>query len=134
MRTVFLAQQRLLHIFSHDGETFSLVSTSRLHRWCQRHFCTAGVNVTFAPLVSTSLFHRWRKQSLSSHFRERRAGGVDTASEGGVFDISNADRLGFSEVELVQMVVDGVEFLIACEKKLENGQDIDADVDGLEQK
>ena len=39
-------------------------------------------------------------------------GGVDTASTDGTFDISNADRLGFSEVQLVQKVVDGVELLI----------------------
>ena len=59
---------------------------------------------------------------------------MDTASEGGVFDISNADRIGFSEVELVQMVVDGVEFLIECEKKLEKKQDIDAEITNLKQK
>lgn len=53
------------------------------------------------------------------------AGGVDTAAVGGVFDVSNADRLGFSEVELVQMVVDGVKLLIEMEKRLENGQSID---------
>lgn len=40
------------------------------------------------------------------------AGGVDTASVDGVFDISNTDRLGHSEVELVQKVVDGVELLV----------------------
>ena len=61
-------------------------------------------------------------------------GGVDTKSEGGVFDISNADRIGFSEVELVQMVIDGVEFLIECEKKLEKGQSVDSDFAGLKQK
>ena len=37
---------------------------------------------------------------------------MDTASTDGIFDISNADRLGFSEVYLVQKVVDGVELLI----------------------
>ena len=41
-----------------------------------------------------------------------RLGGVDTASTDGIFDISNADRLGFSEVVLVQKVVDGVDLLI----------------------
>ena len=40
------------------------------------------------------------------------AGGVDTASTDGTFDISNLDRLGFSEVDLVQKVVDGVKLLI----------------------
>uniref|UniRef100_A0A672HJ99 creatine kinase n=1 Tax=Salarias fasciatus TaxID=181472 RepID=A0A672HJ99_SALFA len=54
-----------------------------------------------------------------------RTGGVDTAAVGGVFDISNADRLGFSEVELVQMVVDGVKLLVEMEKRLEKGQSID---------
>ena len=44
---------------------------------------------------------------------------------GGVFDISNADRLGFSEVELVQMVVDGVKLLVDMEKRLEKGEAID---------
>lgn len=53
------------------------------------------------------------------------SGGVDTAAVGGTFDISNADRLGFSEVELVQMVVDGVKLLVEMEKKLEKGQSID---------
>ena len=33
--------------------------------------------------------------------QKRGTGGVDTASTGGVFDISNLDRLGVSEAELV---------------------------------
>ena len=40
------------------------------------------------------------------------SGGVDTASTDGVFDISNADRIGQSEVALVQKVVDGVQLLV----------------------
>lgn len=39
-------------------------------------------------------------------------GGVDTASTDGTFDISNSDRLGYSEVYLVQKVVDGVNLLV----------------------
>lgn len=57
--------------------------------------------------------------------QKRGAGGVDVAPEGGLFDISNLDRLGFSEVELVQMVVDGVKLLIEMEKKLEKNESID---------
>ena len=52
-------------------------------------------------------------------------GGVDTASTDGTYDISNADRLGFSEVSLVQMVVDGLRLLIEMEKKLEAGESVD---------
>merc|ERR1712135_246373 len=46
----------------------------------------------------------------------------------------NADRIGFSEVELVQMVIDGIELLIQFEKKLEAGENIDADVAAVAQK
>ena len=70
---------------------------------------------------------------LSFHFQilknlrlqKRGTGGVDTAAVGGTFDISNADRLGFSEVELVQFVVDGVNLLVTMEKELEKGKPID---------
>ena len=61
-------------------------------------------------------------------------GGVDTASEGGMFDISNADRLGFSELQLVQMLVDGVNYLIELEKKLQAGENVDADIKNCAQK
>ena len=44
---------------------------------------------------------------------------------GGVFDISNLDRLGTSEVQQVQCLVDGVKLLINMEKALEAGNDID---------
>ncbi|XP_077865507.1 creatine kinase, flagellar-like isoform X1 [Saccoglossus kowalevskii] len=57
--------------------------------------------------------------------QKRGTGGVDTASTDGTFDISNSDRLGYSEVELVQMVVDGVNLLVAMEKKLEKDESID---------
>lgn len=57
--------------------------------------------------------------------QKRGTGGVDTASVGGVYDISNADRLGFSEVELVQAVIDGVTLLIDMEKKLEKNESIE---------
>nr|BAG60220.1 unnamed protein product [Homo sapiens] len=56
---------------------------------------------------------------------KRGTGGVDTAAVGSVFDVSNADRLGSSEVEQVQLVVDGVKLMVEMEKKLEKGQSID---------
>ena len=61
-------------------------------------------------------------------------GGVDCASEGGMFDISNADRLGFSELELVQMLVDGVNTMIALEKKMQAGENADSDINAIQQK
>lgn len=57
--------------------------------------------------------------------QRRGTGGVDTQSTDGVFDISNLDRLGSSEVEQVQLVVDGVKLLVEMEKRMEGGQSID---------
>merc|ERR1711976_369677 len=48
--------------------------------------------------------------------QKRGAGGVDCAAEGGLFDISNADRLGFSEADLVNMLIEGVHFLVMCRR------------------
>jgi len=66
--------------------------------------------------------------------QKRGAGGVDCAAEGGLFDISNADRLGFSEVELVNMLIAGVNYLVSMEKMMEAGESIDGEVDKLQQK
>nr|XP_061806987.1 creatine kinase B-type [Nerophis lumbriciformis] len=82
----------------------------------------AGVHVKLPNLSKHELFGEVLKRL---RLQKRGTGGVDTAAVGGVFDISNADRLGFSEVELVQMVVDGVNLLVDMEKRLESGDAID---------
>ncbi|XP_037602977.1 creatine kinase, brain a isoform X2 [Sebastes umbrosus] len=82
----------------------------------------AGVHVKLPNMSKNAKFEDVLKKL---RLQKRGTGGVDTAAVGGVFDISNADRLGFSEVALVQMVVDGVKLLVEMEKKLEKGQSID---------
>ena len=82
-----------------------------------------GVHVKLHKLSTHEKFDDILK---TLRLQKRGTGGVDTAAEGGVFDISNADRLGFSEVELVQGVVDGVNLLIEMEKALEKGEAIDS--------
>ena len=54
----------------------------------------------------------------------RGAGGVDSEFDG-TFDISNSDRLGKSEVELCNCMIDGVTALLLMENKLEAGESID---------
>ena len=54
----------------------------------------------------------------------RGAGGVDSEFDG-TFDISNSDRLGKSEVELCNCMIDGVTALLAMENRLEVGEPID---------
>lgn len=82
----------------------------------------AGVHVKLPKLSEEKKFDDLLKLL---RLQKRGTGGVDTKSTDGTFDISNADRLGKSEVELVQLVIDGVEMLINIEKALEKGEKID---------
>ncbi|XP_046842019.1 creatine kinase B-type-like [Xenia sp. Carnegie-2017] len=82
----------------------------------------AGVHVKLPYLAKNKRFDEiLGKLKL----QKRGTGGVDTAAVGSIFDISNSDRLGVSEVELVQLVVDGVNRLIKIEKRLEKNQRFD---------
>merc|ERR1712142_261955 len=81
----------------------------------------AGVHVKLPLLGEKPEF----KQILENlRLQKRGAGGVDAEAVDGLFDISNADRLGQSEVELLQDVIDGVNTLIDIEKELGNGKDV----------
>ncbi|XP_048378615.1 creatine kinase M-type [Stegostoma tigrinum] len=81
-----------------------------------------GVHVKIPHLCKHEKFGEILKRT---RLQKRGTGGVDTEAVGSVYDISNADRLGFSEVEQVQMVVDGVKLMIEMEKRLEKGKSID---------
>merc|ERR1719152_674297 len=58
----------------------------------------------------------------------RGTAGVDSASTGGTWDISNADRLGKSETTLVNLFIDGVAQCIRWEMALEQGKNIEAEI------
>ena len=60
----------------------------------------------------------------------RGTAGVDSASTGGTWDISNADRLGKSETQLVNIFIEGVAQIIRWEQQLEEGLDIEEAVAG----
>jgi creatine kinase len=51
----------------------------------------------------------------------RGSAGEHSAAVGAKFDVSNKQRLGFSEVELVQKMIDGVSRVIVFEKMLASG-------------
>uniref|UniRef100_V9KXF9 Creatine kinase M-type n=1 Tax=Callorhinchus milii TaxID=7868 RepID=V9KXF9_CALMI len=82
-----------------------------------------GVHVKIPNLCK---YPKFDEMLTRLRLQKRGTGGVDTAAVGSVYDISNADRLGFSEVEQVQMVVDGVKLLVQVEKELEKGKNVDS--------
>merc|ERR1719428_191632 len=51
----------------------------------------------------------------------RGSAGEHSAAVGGKWDVSNKQRIGFSEVQLVQKMIDGVTKLIGIEEKLAGG-------------
>uniref|UniRef100_A0A3Q2Y3W7 creatine kinase n=1 Tax=Hippocampus comes TaxID=109280 RepID=A0A3Q2Y3W7_HIPCM len=81
----------------------------------------AGVHVKLPNLSKRPEF----EEVLKRLRLEKRTGGVDTEADSEVLDISNTDRLGFTEVQLVQVVVDGVKVLVEMEKRLEMEEGID---------
>ncbi|KAK2083730.1 hypothetical protein P7K49_038966 [Saguinus oedipus] len=143
---LLLASGMACGIWHNDNKTFLVWVNEEDHLWVismQKRgnmkevftcFCTgltrlkltsrlqAGVHIKLPHLGKHEKFSEVLKRL---RLQKRGTGGVDTAAVGGVFDVSNADRLGFSEVELVQMVVDGVKLLIEMEQRLEQGQAID---------
>ncbi|EER07099.1 Creatine kinase B-type, putative, partial [Perkinsus marinus ATCC 50983] len=59
--------------------------------------------------------------SKSLHLQARGGAGVDSASVGGIWDISNSDRIGKSEVELVNIMISGCSKIVQMEHALEKG-------------
>lgn len=78
------------------------------------------------PLLSDALTpHQLEDFAKRFGVQARGGNGEHTpAGPGGKWDISNYQRIGFSEVQLVQKMIDGVEALISVEQKLEQGIEI----------
>jgi creatine kinase len=51
----------------------------------------------------------------------RGGAGVDSVSAGGIWDLSNSDRLGTSEVDLVNLMIEGCAKIVEMEQNLERG-------------
>jgi len=82
----------------------------------------AGALVKIPLLSAKTEFKGWLKKK---GLQARGQGGVDAeANAEGIFDISNADRLGKSEVELVNIMINGVASCVELEQKLEKGEEV----------
>ena len=76
----------------------------------------------FAPLLAAaSLAISWLPLLLSLQLRLQPRGvhGEHSDSAEGVYDLSNKARMGATEVQLVQTMIDGVRTLIERERELE---------------
>jgi len=82
----------------------------------------AGVHIKIPNISQDERFSALLDQL---RLQKRGTGGVDTEATGGTFDISNSDRLGKSEVTLVQDLIDGVDLLVQMEKRLEQRKGVE---------
>jgi len=90
-----------------------------------------GTGLRAGAMVKVPLFSARAdfKAVLGKMSLQARGGaGVDSDSSGGLFDISNSDRLGKSEVDLVNIFIEGVAQIIKWEQALEEKKDIDAQI------
>merc|ERR1719284_2366013 len=78
-----------------------------------------GVMICLPKLNEDPVF--LEKVCASFDLQPRGSAGEHSAAVGAKRDISNKQRIGFSEVQLVQKMIDGVSKVIEIEEKLAGG-------------
>lgn len=77
---------------------------------------------TMVKLPNVSGREDWKKLCGAMRLQARGKGGVDSTATGGVFDVSNADRIGKGEIDLVNILIEGAAQLVKWEKMYDEGQ------------
>jgi creatine kinase len=63
----------------------------------------------------------FKQMCKTMNLQARGGAGVDNTTSGGIWDISNGDRLGMSEVDLVNKMIEGCAALVKMEQDMEAG-------------
>merc|ERR1740130_845718 len=84
---------------------------------------------TMVKLPGVSGRPDWKALCAKMGLQARGTGGVDSANVGGTWDVSNADRIGKGEVDLVNTLIEGAAQLVKWESMYDNGQREDANVE-----
>jgi len=77
---------------------------------------------TMVKLPKVSGRKDWKKLCGVMGLQARGTGGVDSANTGGTWDVSNADRIGKGEVDLVNTLIEGAAQLVKWESALDAGK------------
>jgi creatine kinase len=84
---------------------------------------------TMVMLPTVSAKDYWKKLCGAMGLQARGTGGVDSASTGGTWDVSNADRIGKGEVDLVNTLIEGAAQLVTWQKMCDDGKEADAEAE-----
>jgi len=82
---------------------------------------------TMVRLPHVSSRGDWKRLCRSMRLQVRGKGGVDSTSSGGVWDVSNNDRIGKGEIDLVNILIEGAAKLVKWETMYDAGQGFAAD-------
>merc|ERR1712187_622131 len=96
------------------------------------HSCPTNLGTGMRASVHVDL-PGWTKEGLTTlqarceelHLQPRGTRGESGGQTGITYDISNKHRLGYSEVQLVQKMIDGVNTLVKEDRKLQAGGTVD---------
>merc|ERR1712166_1528836 len=81
---------------------------------------------TMVKLPKVSGRDDWKALCAKMCLQARGTGGVDSANVGGTWDVSNADRIGKGEVDLVNTLIEGAAQLVKWESMCDNGKQDEA--------
>jgi len=84
---------------------------------------------TMVMLPKLSAKADWKALCGKMGLQARGTGGVDSASTGSTWDVSNADRIGKGEVELVNTLIEGAAQLVKWETALDAGDEATVDAE-----
>merc|ERR1719197_1042647 len=80
-----------------------------------------------AKLPNVSGRKDWKDLLDKMKLQARGTGGVDSGSTGGIWDVSNADRIGKGEVDLCNVLIEGLALLVKWEWMYDSGYGAVAD-------
>merc|ERR1712046_101174 len=105
------------------------------HGWvltCPSNLGTGLRAGTMVMLPKLSAHGDWKKLLGKMGLQARGTGGVDSANTGGTWDISNADRIGKGEVDLVNVLIEGAAQLVKWEIALGKDDEKEAATKAIE--
>jgi creatine kinase len=131
------ATKTIQETLAKDGKDFMYNDHLGFVLTCPSNLGTGLRAGTIAKIPLFSTRDDFKKILGQMKLQARGTAGVDSAANAeGKWDISNADRLGYSEVDLVNRFIEGVALILVWEGKLEAGEtpNFDADIEALELK
>jgi creatine kinase len=106
------------HSFLHDDHLGFVVG-------CPSNLGTGMRASMHVKLIRLSKLEGFDQMCVRMGLEVRGKHGETDKAKSGIFDISNRHRLGFSEIELIQLMIDGVTELVKMEKQLASGEEVD---------